>query len=109
MQASNDGGSRCCGNRGDGEKSGYADSLGMGYERRIRIFDLPNGRIGFPLTEVENAAGGVKFQGKDWSYVLDIFEIPVSHPSEDVKQTVGYGILWHLRERFGRRNKYEQV
>lgn len=64
-----------------------------------RIFDLPNGRIGFPLTEVGNTAGGVEFQGKDWSYVLDMFEIPVSHPSEDIRQAVGYGILWHLRER----------
>lgn len=78
-------------------------------ERGIRIFDFLNGRIEFPLTEIGNTAGGVEFGKKDWSCILDMFEIPISHLSGEVKQAVGYGILWHLGERFGRRDKYEQM
>lgn len=51
----------------------------------------------------------MEFWEKDWSYVVDMFEIPASHPTGDVKQAVGCGILWHFGERFGRRNNYEQA
>lgn len=52
------------------------------------MFDLPNGNIGFPLTEIENTVGGMEFKDKDWSYILDMFKITVSHLGADVKQVI---------------------
>lgn len=64
----------------------------MKKRRRIRIFDLLGRKEGFPVTEVGNTAGRVEFGEKNWSYVLDVFEITFSHLNRDVKQAVGCGI-----------------
>ena len=106
-QKSDDSSSQSCGSSGGWWEIGIAAKVMK--ERGISIFDLLNGRIELPLTEVRDYCrrSGV------WEKRLELYFCHIwdTYLSSKWRGQTGswISILWHLGNKLGRRNKYEQV